>query len=288
VKRQVDILAAEFSAEEEFLEQLEAEHRIKPEVREGRSMGFLQYDETYLWYGEVPTTLKAADYATPVAWFNVLKTPATTPRAAPRTASTSPTTPRCTASCRRAACRPATAWSSRSCAARRRATSASPSSSRARRGHGRLAARREDARGRRRRRRQRAPVNDNASSTAPSRRGPSANRTPSAARRHAGDRHADGGNVTSTPVQNVKVHTATGNVGYLLFNDHITTSEALLMRGEQFKGRNGIQDLVLDMRYNGGGQLAIASRLAYMVSSPPATARATFERWSSTTRTRSA
>ncbi len=40
VKRQTDILAAEFSPAE-FLEQLEAEHRIKPEVREGRSMGFL-------------------------------------------------------------------------------------------------------------------------------------------------------------------------------------------------------------------------------------------------------
>jgi len=41
VKRQVDILAAEFSAAE-FLDQLEAEHRIKPEVREARSMGFMQ------------------------------------------------------------------------------------------------------------------------------------------------------------------------------------------------------------------------------------------------------
>jgi SpoVK/Ycf46/Vps4 family AAA+-type ATPase len=41
VKRQTDILAAAFSPEE-FLEQLEAEHRIKPEVREARSMGFLQ------------------------------------------------------------------------------------------------------------------------------------------------------------------------------------------------------------------------------------------------------
>ena len=41
VKRQTDILAAMFSVDE-FLEQLEAEHRIKPEVREARSMGFLQ------------------------------------------------------------------------------------------------------------------------------------------------------------------------------------------------------------------------------------------------------
>ena len=40
VKRQVEILAAQLSAEE-FLEQLEAEHRIKPEVREARGMGFL-------------------------------------------------------------------------------------------------------------------------------------------------------------------------------------------------------------------------------------------------------
>jgi len=40
VKRQTDILAAEFTPEE-FLEQLEAEHRIKPEVREQRSMGFV-------------------------------------------------------------------------------------------------------------------------------------------------------------------------------------------------------------------------------------------------------
>jgi SpoVK/Ycf46/Vps4 family AAA+-type ATPase len=40
VKRQVEILAAQLAAEE-FLEQLEAEHRIKPEVREARPIGFL-------------------------------------------------------------------------------------------------------------------------------------------------------------------------------------------------------------------------------------------------------
>ncbi|WP_332777605.1 ATP-binding protein [Polaromonas sp.] len=41
VKRQVDILSTELSAEE-FLSQLEAEHRIKPEVRQVRGMGFMQ------------------------------------------------------------------------------------------------------------------------------------------------------------------------------------------------------------------------------------------------------
>ena len=40
VKRQVEVLAAELSPFE-FMEQLEAEHRIKPEVRESRDMGFL-------------------------------------------------------------------------------------------------------------------------------------------------------------------------------------------------------------------------------------------------------
>jgi SpoVK/Ycf46/Vps4 family AAA+-type ATPase len=40
VKRQVTILATEFSVEE-FLSQLEAEHRIKPEVRDGRAIGFV-------------------------------------------------------------------------------------------------------------------------------------------------------------------------------------------------------------------------------------------------------
>jgi SpoVK/Ycf46/Vps4 family AAA+-type ATPase len=40
VRRQADVLGAVL-APEEFMEQLEAEHRIKPEVRERRSMGFV-------------------------------------------------------------------------------------------------------------------------------------------------------------------------------------------------------------------------------------------------------
>ena len=40
VKRQSSILGAEFDANE-FLEQLEAEHRLKPEVRDSRSIGLL-------------------------------------------------------------------------------------------------------------------------------------------------------------------------------------------------------------------------------------------------------
>ena len=41
VKRQATILDVQMDPAE-FLEQLEAEHRIKPEVRDARGMGFLQ------------------------------------------------------------------------------------------------------------------------------------------------------------------------------------------------------------------------------------------------------
>ena len=39
VKRQIDVLGEAFTADE-FLSQLEAEHRVKPEVRQQRGMGF--------------------------------------------------------------------------------------------------------------------------------------------------------------------------------------------------------------------------------------------------------
>ena len=39
-----------------------------------------------------------------------------------------------------------------------------------------------------------------------------------------------------------------------------------------------MQDLVLDLRYNGGGYLAIASELAYMIAGPARTSGKTFER----------
>lgn len=85
--------------------------------------------------------------------------------------------------------------------------------------------------------------------------------------------------VASTPVQNVRtIDTASGKVGYLQFNDHNEPAEAQLIGAvNQFKTA-GIADLVLDMRYNGGGLLAIASELAYMVATPAATQGKTFER----------
>jgi len=86
-------------------------------------------------------------------------------------------------------------------------------------------------------------------------------------------------NVTSTPVQNVGViATLTGRVGYLLFNDHIATAEhALIDAINQLNVAPGILDLVLDLRYNGGGFLGIASEISYMIAGPVSTAGQPFE-----------
>lgn len=85
-------------------------------------------------------------------------------------------------------------------------------------------------------------------------------------------------NVTSTPVQNVRtLATAGGPVGYLLFNDHIATSEAGLVDAITTLRDAGVVDLVLDVRYNGGGFLDIASELAYMIAGSTRTNGRTFE-----------
>jgi C-terminal processing protease CtpA/Prc len=86
-------------------------------------------------------------------------------------------------------------------------------------------------------------------------------------------------NVTSTPVQNVQaLATPSGNVGYLLFNDHIATAESQLIDAVNTLKSQAIVDLVLDVRYNGGGYLDIASELAYMIAGSSRTAGQTFER----------
>lgn len=84
--------------------------------------------------------------------------------------------------------------------------------------------------------------------------------------------------VTTSPVQNVStLQTSSGAVGYLLFNDHIATAEAALVDAvNQFAAAN-ISDLVIDVRYNGGGFLYIASEFAYMIAGQAATAGRVFE-----------
>jgi len=73
--------------------------------------------------------------------------------------------------------------------------------------------------------------------------------------------------ITSTPVQFEQVLTeGNAKIGYLLFNDHIATAEGQLIAAfEGFKS-DGITELVLDMRYNGGGYLDIARMVASMIA----------------------
>ena len=86
-------------------------------------------------------------------------------------------------------------------------------------------------------------------------------------------------NVTSTPVQNVHTLTApNGNlVGYMLFNDHVATAESELVAAFSQLQSAGVHDLVLDIRYNGGGYLDIASEVAYMIAGAGPTTGQTFE-----------
>jgi hypothetical protein len=84
--------------------------------------------------------------------------------------------------------------------------------------------------------------------------------------------------ITSTPVQKEStITTAGGEVGYFLFNDHIATSETGLFDAITGLAAAGITDLVLDIRYNGGGFLDIASELAYMIAGAARTSGKTFE-----------
>ena len=73
---------------------------------------------------------------------------------------------------------------------------------------------------------------------------------------------------------------ASPKVGYLLFNDQIATSEAKLVAAFASFQDAGVADVVLDLRYNGGGYLYIASELAAMISGNRVPAGSTFEKLS--------
>lgn len=66
-------------------------------------------------------------------------------------------------------------------------------------------------------------------------------------------------------------------IGYMVFNSHIATAEYGLAYAIGLFRDIGTTDMVIDMRYNGGGYLDIASQLAFMLSPPGATTNKTFE-----------
>ncbi len=84
--------------------------------------------------------------------------------------------------------------------------------------------------------------------------------------------------IVTASVQNTRtIATASGTVGYLLFNDHLATAELALYNAFTILQAANVTDLVIDIRYNGGGYLDIASELSYMVAGASRTSGKTFE-----------
>lgn len=78
------------------------------------------------------------------------------------------------------------------------------------------------------------------------------------------------GSVTIDPVPLTSVvpDPSGRKVGYIHFTDHIASSEAKLIDAINTLKAQNVADLVLDLRYNGGGYLYIASELSYMIAGP--------------------
>ncbi len=74
------------------------------------------------------------------------------------------------------------------------------------------------------------------------------------------------------------IDTPTGKVGYILFNTFSPfASEKEIADAITAMKAGGVGDVVLDLRYNGGGLLAVASQLGYMIAGDARTASKTFE-----------
>ncbi|MGB5324075.1 MAG: S41 family peptidase [Pseudomonadales bacterium] len=86
--------------------------------------------------------------------------------------------------------------------------------------------------------------------------------------------------VNFDPVQYAQILPGT-DIGYLFFDDHALDAEGELIEAfDTFAAHsagNGIDDLILDLRYNSGGLLFIASQVAYMIAGEAQTSNKIFE-----------
>jgi len=85
--------------------------------------------------------------------------------------------------------------------------------------------------------------------------------------------------ITGVPLQIAKtIDTAQGKTGYILLNsfNNSTVEKDLFDSFIDFSNQ-GITDLIVDLRYNGGGYLALSSQLAYMVAGSTATTNKVYE-----------
>ncbi len=84
--------------------------------------------------------------------------------------------------------------------------------------------------------------------------------------------------ITQNPVPVTDVfQTSSGPVGYLLFTTHIAPAEAALVAAVEDFATAGVTDLILDLRYNGGGFLDIANQISYMIAGPSAASGRVFD-----------
>lgn len=239
-------------------------------------------DETYLWYREVPTTIKPENYSTAIDYFNVLKTPAITASGKPKDQFhfTYPTAEWDALSQQGIEFGYGVTWSrspSKTLPRKWVVAIVEPGSP-----AGNADMRRGD---------QLVSVddadfingNDDVAITKinaglfPEKKGES----------HKLVVNRNGSQVTvvlnatdvlTTPVQNTKtIDTPSGKVGYLTFNSHDSVSELQLINSITALKTAGVTDLVLDLRYNGGGLLYVASELAYMIAGPGNTNGKIFE-----------
>jgi len=86
-------------------------------------------------------------------------------------------------------------------------------------------------------------------------------------------------NLSPQPVNRTRIiNTPSGDVGYILFNTFSPfSSERAIAEAFAAMRSSGVSDLVLDLRYNGGGLLAIASQLSFMIAGESATRNRSFE-----------
>ena len=85
--------------------------------------------------------------------------------------------------------------------------------------------------------------------------------------------------ITGVPLQIAKtIDTPQGKTGYLLLNSFYNSIvEKDLFDSLTAFAEQGINDLIVDLRYNGGGYLALSSQLAYMVAGNDATVGKVYE-----------
>lgn len=85
--------------------------------------------------------------------------------------------------------------------------------------------------------------------------------------------------ITGVPLQIAKtIETAQGKTGYILLNSfYNSVVEKDLFESFNTFSEQGVNELIVDLRYNGGGYLALSSQLAYMVAGSIATTDKIYE-----------